>query len=99
MKIAFQSHAFSVAIMAFNGFSMIFALFYLGFQPLSTICNEFHIKRVVSHGSARVEDNDNLTNLTLLPNVTKIGKTFELSFNHGITELHGPPQLHQLPGG
>lgn len=46
-------------------------------------------------GSPRVEDNDNLTNLTLLPNVTKIGKTFELSFNHGITELHGPPQLHQ----
>lgn len=49
-------------------------------------------------GGFLIKDNDNLTNLTILPSISKIGNAFELSFNDGITEVHGLPKLDQLGG-
>eukprot|EP00913_Durusdinium_trenchii_P005396 g5030.t2 len=63
---------------------------------LEMIEGNFLIKARLTTDDVMAKDNDNLTTLALLPNITRIAKRFEVSYNERITEVHGPPQLEQL---
>lgn len=45
------------------------------------------------------KDNDNLTTLALLPNITRIAKRFEVSYNERITEVRRVKQRCPLDRG
>ena len=68
------------------------------FNPAMQTVDDMVMALETIQGGFLIKDNDNLTNLTLLPNISKIGKVFELSFNNRIKEVHGLPKLDQLGG-
>ncbi|CAK9040744.1 Meiotic expression up-regulated protein 10 [Durusdinium trenchii] len=66
------------------------------FNPLMQTVDDMVGALEMIEGNFLIKDNDNLTTLALLPNITRIAKRFEVSYNERITEVHGPPQLEQL---